>query len=113
MPYAIYLMRNFLGTPPLFSFESAYLDGLIDRLPPPGIPLAMPAIVSLAIFQFWFGTTCWLPWSSWRSNPVMTHQISNTSPASGGWQLVSGCLPVDHPMMIVSQPAALLCAACC
>ena len=54
MPYAIYLMRNFLGTLPRDLFESAYLDGASHwtafyRL---AIPLAMPAIASLAIFQF-------------------------------------------------------------
>ncbi|NIW43580.1 MAG: ABC transporter permease subunit, partial [Gammaproteobacteria bacterium] len=54
MPYAIYLMRNFLGSLPRDLFESAYLDGAshwtaFRRLV---IPLAMPAIASLSIFQF-------------------------------------------------------------
>ena len=54
LPYAIYLMRNFLGSLPRELFEAAYLDGAnhwtaFRRLV---MPLAMPAIAALAIFQF-------------------------------------------------------------
>jgi alpha-glucoside transport system permease protein len=54
MPYAIYLMRNFLGTLPRDLFESAYLDGASHwtAFRQLVIPLAMPAIASLGIFQF-------------------------------------------------------------
>ncbi|MFH2115823.1 MAG: ABC transporter permease subunit, partial [Spirochaetota bacterium] len=54
LPYAIYLMRNFIGSLPREIFESAYLDGanhwkVFLKL---AMPLATPAIASLGIFQF-------------------------------------------------------------
>lgn len=54
LPFAIYLLRNFFGALPRDLLESAYLDGASDtrvffRLI---LPLSMPAIAALAIFQF-------------------------------------------------------------
>lgn len=54
LPFAIYLLRNFFGGLPRDLFESAYLDGASDftvftRIV---LPLSMPAIAALAIFQF-------------------------------------------------------------
>ncbi len=54
LPFAIYLLRNFFGSLPRDLFESAYLDGASDfhvfrRIV---LPLSMPAIAALAIFQF-------------------------------------------------------------
>lgn len=92
MPYAIYLMRNFLGGLPRDLFESAYLDGASHwtafvRL---AMPLAMPAIASLAIFQFlwvWNDLLVALVFLG-SSNPVVTYQISNMVTSLGaGWQL--------------------------
>jgi alpha-glucoside transport system permease protein len=74
-------MRNFLGTLPRDLFESAYLDGAshwtaFRRL---AVPLAMPAIAALAIFQFlwvWNDLLVALVFLG-SKNPVMTYQISN------------------------------------
>ncbi len=54
LPFAVYLLRNFIGGLPRDLFESAYLDGASHltaffRL---ALPLSVPAIASLAIFQF-------------------------------------------------------------
>ena len=54
LPFAVYLLRNFFGGLPRDLFESAYLDGASDlkvfyRIV---LPLSMPAIAALAIFQF-------------------------------------------------------------
>jgi alpha-glucoside transport system permease protein len=54
LPFAIYLLRNFFGSLPRDLFESAYLDGASDlgvffRIV---LPLSMPAISALAIFEF-------------------------------------------------------------
>ena len=56
LPYAIYLLRNYMGSLPREIFESAYLDGCSHptaflRL---ALPLSVPAIASLVIFQFLF-----------------------------------------------------------
>jgi alpha-glucoside transport system permease protein len=54
LPFAVYLLRNFFGGLPRDLFESAYLDGASDLKVFTSIvlPLSMPAIAALAIFQF-------------------------------------------------------------
>ncbi len=54
LPYAIYLLRNFFRALPTALFESASMDGaspflIFYRIV---IPLSIPSIASLAIFQF-------------------------------------------------------------
>ncbi len=54
LPFAIYLLRNFFGSLPKDLFESAFLDGAsyltaFFRL---ALPLSVPSLASLAIFQF-------------------------------------------------------------
>lgn len=54
LPFAVYLLRNFFGGLPRDLFESAFLDGASQltaffRL---ALPLSVPALASLAIFQF-------------------------------------------------------------
>jgi alpha-glucoside transport system permease protein len=56
LPFAIYLLRNFMGSLPKEVFESAAIDGAnpavaFFRL---AIPMSVPAIAALAIFQFLF-----------------------------------------------------------
>ncbi|RPI81036.1 MAG: carbohydrate ABC transporter permease [Chloroflexi bacterium] len=107
MPYAIYLMFNFIGSLPRDLLESAYLDGAshwtaFRRLV---IPLAMPAIASLAIFQFlwvWNDLLVALVFLGGR-NPVMTYQISNMVTSLGaGWHLLTAAafLSMLLPMVI-------------
>jgi alpha-glucoside transport system permease protein len=54
LPFAVFLLRNFFGSLPRDLFESAYLDGASDVMVFRRIvlPLSMPAIAALAIFQF-------------------------------------------------------------
>ena len=107
LPYAIYLMRNFLGSLPRDLFESAYLDGAshwtaFSKLV---IPLAMPAIASLGIFQFlwvWNDLLVALVFLG-GTNPVMTYQISNMVTSLGaGWQLLTAAafLSMLLPMIV-------------
>jgi alpha-glucoside transport system permease protein len=54
LPFGIFLLRNYIGSMPREMFESAYIDGASPvtaffRLV---LPLAVPAIASMAIFQF-------------------------------------------------------------
>jgi alpha-glucoside transport system permease protein len=54
LPFAIYLLRNFIGGLPKDLFESAFLDGAshFDIFFKIVLPLSIPAIASLVIFQF-------------------------------------------------------------
>jgi alpha-glucoside transport system permease protein len=94
LPYAIYLMRNFLGALPNDLFESAYLDGAnhwtaFTKL---ALPLALPAIASLGIFQFlwvWNDLLVALVFLG-STQPVLTYQISNMVTSLGaGWHLLT------------------------
>lgn len=54
LPFAIFLLRNFIGSLPRDLFEAAILDGASDlrvffRIV---LPLSIPALAALAIFQF-------------------------------------------------------------
>jgi alpha-glucoside transport system permease protein len=107
MPYAIYLMRNFLGTLPKDLFESAYLDGASHwtAFRQLVIPLAMPAIASLGIFQFlwvWNDLLVSLVFLG-GTTPVMTYQISNMVTSLGsGWQVLTAAafLSMLLPMIV-------------
>lgn len=107
LPYAIYLMRNFLGGLPRDLFESAYLDGAdhwtaFTRL---ALPLAMPAIASLAIFQFlwiWNDLLVALVFLG-SKNPVLTYQIGNMVSSHGsGWHLLTAAAFISMilPMLV-------------
>lgn len=94
LPYAIFLMRNFIGSLPRDLFESAYLDGAshwtaFTRL---ALPLSMPALASLAIFQFlwvWNDLLVALVFLSGR-RPVLTYQINGlVQSLGGGWHLLT------------------------
>ena len=107
LPYAIYLMRNFLGSLPRDLFESAYLDGASHwtafwRL---ALPLSVPAIASLAIFQFlwiWNDLLVALVFLGGQK-PVLTYQISNmVSSLGAGWHLLTAAafLSMVLPMIV-------------
>lgn len=54
LPFGIFLLRNFFGAMPREMFESAYIDGASPTTAffKLAMPLAVPAIASLVIFQF-------------------------------------------------------------
>ena len=107
LPYAIYMLRNSMSTLPKDLFESAYLDGanhwqVFTKIV---LPLTMPAIASLAIFQFlwvWNDLLVSLVFLG-GSKPVMTYQISNmVSSLGAGWHLLTAAafLSMLLPMIV-------------
>ena len=106
LPYAIYLMRNFIGGLPREIFESIYLDGAghwkaFTRL---AMPLAMPAIASLGIFQFlWIWNDFLVAKVFLSTKPVLTVQITNLiDPLGGNWHILTGAafLSFIVPMVV-------------
>jgi alpha-glucoside transport system permease protein len=94
LPYAIYLMRNFIGSLPREIFESAYLDGAnhwaaFTRL---ALPLSIPAIASLGIFQFlWIWNDFLIAKIFLTTHPVLTVQITNLiDPRGSNWHILTG-----------------------
>ena len=106
LPYAIYLSRNFLSALPRDLFESAYLDGashwtVFWRL---AIPLSVPALASLAIFQFlwvWNDLLVALVFLGGQT-PVLTYQISSLVGRFTGQHLLSAAAFISMilPMII-------------
>lgn len=106
LPYAIYLLRNFIGSLPREVFESIYLDGAnhwkaFTQL---ALPLAMPAIASLGIFQFlWVWNDFLVAKIFLSSHPVLTVQITNLiDPRGGNWHILTGAAFLSFllPMLV-------------
>jgi alpha-glucoside transport system permease protein len=106
LPYAIYLLRNFLGGLPRDLFESIYLDGANHwtafwKL---AVPLSIPAIGSLAIFQFlWVWNDLLVAIILLPTSPVLTYQITNLiDPRGGNWHLLTAAafLSMIVPMIV-------------
>jgi alpha-glucoside transport system permease protein len=106
LPYAIYLLRNFIGALPREVFESIYLDGAnhwkaFTQL---ALPLAMPAIASLGIFQFlWVWNDFLVAKIFLSSHPVLTVQITNLiDPRGGNWHILTGAAFLSFllPMLV-------------
>jgi alpha-glucoside transport system permease protein len=106
LPYAIYLMRNFLGSLPREVFESAYLDGASHwtAFRKIAIPLSVPAIASLSIFQFlWIWNDLLVALIFLGSkNPVLTYQISNLVSSHGsGWNLLTAAAFISMALPLI------------
>lgn len=106
LPYAIYLMRNFLGSLPREVFESVYLDGANHWTAfwKMAVPLAAPAVASLAIFQFlWVWNDFLVAKIFLTRQPVLTVQITNLiDPRGGNWHILTGAafLSFIVPMIV-------------
>lgn len=109
LPFAIYLLRNFIGALPRDLMESAYLDGaspltVFFRLI---LPLSVPSIASLVIFQFlWVWNDLLVALIYVGGTPSvapMTVTVSNLVNSLGGnWQLLTSAAFISMllPMVV-------------
>jgi alpha-glucoside transport system permease protein len=97
LPFAIYLLRNFMGELPREIFESAQIDGAgpatsFFRL---ALPMTIPAIAALAIFQFLFVWNDLLVALTYigaanPENQPLTVVVANlVNSLGGGWQFLA------------------------
>ncbi len=108
LPFAVYLLRNFFGTLPKEMLESAELDGASGftaffRLI---LPLSMPAIASLAIFQFmwvWNDLLVALIYlGGYPQVAPMTVTIASlVSSLGAGWQLLTAAAFISMLLPLV------------
>jgi alpha-glucoside transport system permease protein len=96
LPFAVYLLRNFFGTLPKDMLESAFLDGAspFTAFFYLALPLSIPALASLVIFQFlWVWNDLLVALIYLGGNPQvapMTVTISNmVNSLGGGWQVLT------------------------
>jgi alpha-glucoside transport system permease protein len=109
LPFAIYLLRNFIQDLPLSLLESAHLDGathpqIFFRLI---MPISVPAIASLAIFQFmwvWNDLLMALIYLGGTANVApMTVTMSNmVNSYGGGWEFLTAAafISMALPMLV-------------
>jgi len=108
LPFAIYLLRNFIGALPKDLIESASIDGasplvVFFRLI---LPLAVPAIASLTIFQFlWVWNDLLVALIYVGGTPQvapMTVTVSNLMNSLGGnWQLLTAAAFVSMALPLL------------
>ena len=109
LPFAIFLLRNFMGSLPKEVFESAYIDGAsaataFFRL---ALPMSVPAIAALAIFQFLFIWNDLLVafvylGATRPDNLPMTVQINNLVNSFGaGWELLGPAAFISMALPLV------------
>jgi alpha-glucoside transport system permease protein len=110
LPFAIYLLRNFMSELPREVFESADIDGAgsatkFFRL---AVPMTIPAIAALAIFQFLFTWNDLLVAFVFigASNPTnlpLTVVVANlVQSTGGGWQYLAAAafLTMAVPLVV-------------
>jgi len=96
LPFAIYLLRNFMGSLPRAVFESAAIDGATHvtsffRL---AVPMSLPAFAALAIFQFLFVwndllvALIYIGLSNSDNLPVTAAMANLVNSLGGGWYLL-------------------------
>jgi len=107
LPFAIFLLRNFFGAIPRELLESAYLDGASNlrvffRLI---LPLSVPALASLAIFQFlwvWNDLLVALVILQDPAKAPMTVTITNLVSSYGTqWQLLTSAAFISMMLPLV------------
>jgi len=108
LPFAIYLLRNYFGGLPREVFESAAIDGAgpstaFFRLV---VPMSVPALASLVIFQF-----LWV-WNDLlvalvflgpvpENHPLSVKLASLTTSFGGGWQYLTAAAFVSMVVPII------------
>jgi alpha-glucoside transport system permease protein len=107
LPFAVFLLRNFFAQLPKELLESAYLDGASNmrvffRLI---LPLSVPALASLAIFQFlwvWNDLLVALVYLQDPSKSPMTVTINNLVSSFGTqWQLLTAAAFISMMLPLV------------
>ncbi len=109
LPFAIYLLRNFMGSLPREVFESAAIDGASPvtaffRL---ALPMSVPAIAALAIFQFLFVwndllvALIYLGASNSQNLPLTVAIANLVNSLGGGWQFLGAAAFISMALPLV------------
>jgi len=108
LPFSVYLLRNFFGGLPRDMFESAYLDGAtpFTAFFQLALPTSVPALASLAIFQFmwvWNDLLVALIYLGGAPSVApMTLTIANLTNSLGqGWQLLTAAAFISMMLPLV------------
>jgi alpha-glucoside transport system permease protein len=109
LPFAIYLLRNYMGSLPKEVFESAAIDGASPvtaffRL---AVPMSLPAIAALVIFQFlfvWndlFVALMYIGATNSAKLPLTLVLANLTNSHGGGWQYLMAAAFISMALPLV------------
>ena len=108
LPFAVYLLRNYFGSLPKEVFESASIDGASPstaffRL---AIPMSVPALASLVIFQFlwvWNDLLVALVYLGPvpQNHPLSVVLANLTTSFGGGWQYLTAAAFISMIIPII------------
>jgi alpha-glucoside transport system permease protein len=109
LPFAIYLLRNYMGGLPREVFESAAIDGAgpataFFRL---AIPMSVPALAALVIFQFlfvWndlFVALMYIGATNSERLPLTVTLANLTNSHGGGWQYLMAAAFISMALPLV------------
>jgi len=96
LPFAVYLLRNFMGSLPRSVFESASIDGAshVTAFFRIAVPMSVPAFAALAIFQFLFVwndllvALIYIGLSNSDNLPMTATMANLVNSLGGGWYLL-------------------------
>jgi alpha-glucoside transport system permease protein len=96
LPFAVYLLRNFMGSLPRSVFESASIDGAnhVTSFFRIAVPMSVPAFAALAIFQFLFVwndllvALIYIGLSNSDNLPMTATMANLVNSLGGGWYLL-------------------------
>jgi alpha-glucoside transport system permease protein len=109
LPFAIFLLRNFMGSLPRSVFEAASIDGASHvtaffRL---AIPMSVPALAALAIFQFLFVwndllvALIYIGLANPDNLPVTATMANLVNSLGGGWYLLGAAAFLSMALPLV------------
>ncbi len=108
LPFAIYLLRNFIGELPVEMLESAFLDGAAHSQVFVWLvlPTSIPAIASLSIFQFmWVWNDLLVALIFLGGSPdvaPMTLTVSNmVNSYGGGWEYLTAAAFISMMLPLI------------
>jgi alpha-glucoside transport system permease protein len=96
LPFAVYLLRNFMGSLPKSVFESAAIDGAshVTSFFRIAVPMSVPAFAALGIFQFLFVwndllvALIYIGLSNSDNLPMTATMANLVNSLGGGWYLL-------------------------
>ncbi len=110
LPFAVYLLRNFMGSLPKSLFESAAMDGAnhVTAFFRVAMPLCVPAFAALAIFQFLFVwndllvALIYIGLANPDNLPLTATMANLVNSLGGGWYLLAAAafLSMVVPLLI-------------
>jgi alpha-glucoside transport system permease protein len=94
LPFCIFLMKNFIGSLPREIIEAARVDGASHLRTFVGLvlPLSVPAIASVSIFQFvyiWNDYLVGLVYGGSKNAPIIAKMVEVTGTRGQSWHLLT------------------------